>query len=126
MKKVTGLGGVFIKVKQPAALAAWYKEHLGIDFAEGNYATFPWLNENPEKPGLTVFSFFEESSEYFSPSESNVMLNFRVDDLEGLLASLKEKGIWVADKTETYDYGLFGWTMDPAGNKIELWQPKEA
>ena len=123
MENVTGIGGVFIKAKDATALAAWYKENLGINFFEGNYTAFRWNNENPAVPGTTVFSFFKEDSSYFSPSESKFMINFRVKDLKALLSSLKEKGIWVADKTEDYEYGSFGWTMDPEGNKIELWQP---
>ena len=125
MENVNGIGGVFIKVKDPDGLANWYKENLGINFMEGNYAAFPWINEKPETPGTTVFSFFKESSDYFSPSQSKIMINFRVKDLQALLLSLKEKGIWVAEKTEDLDYGSFGWTMDPEGNKIELWQPKD-
>ncbi|SFP61314.1 VOC family protein [Parafilimonas terrae] len=93
MENVTGIGGVFIKAKDPESLAKWYKGNLGIDFMEGNYAAFPWINEKPDNPGTTVFSFFEESSEYFSPSQSQFMINFRVKDLQALLQSLKEKGI---------------------------------
>lgn len=125
MEKVTGIGGVFIKAIDPEALANWYKENLGIDFMEGNYAMFKWINEKPDDPNETVFSFFKESSDYFDPSESKFMINFRVKDLKSLLSSLKEKGIWVAEKTGDYEYGSFGWTMDPEGNKIELWQPKD-
>ena len=125
MENITGIGGVFIKAKDPDGLAKWYKENLGINFMEGNYAAFPWTNENQDNSGTTVFSFFKESSEYFSPSQSRLMINFRVKNLRALLQSLKEKNIWVEDKTEDYDYGVFGWTMDPEGNKIELWQPKD-
>lgn len=125
MENVTSIGGVFIKAQDPDGLAKWYQENLGINFMEGNYAAFPWTNEQPDNPGTTVFSFFKESSDYFSPSKSRFMINFRVRDLHTLLQSLKEKGVWVEDKTEAYDYGIFGWTMDPEGNKIELWQPKD-
>lgn len=121
MKNVTGIGGVFIKAKDPATLAKWYAENLGVDFAEGNYVTF---EEN--MPGTTVFSFFKQSSDYFAPSESSFMINFRVKNLDALLETLKQKGIWVADKLDQHEYGSFGWTMDPEGNKIELWQPNDA
>jgi predicted enzyme related to lactoylglutathione lyase len=126
MKNVTGIGGVFIKAKDPEALAKWYAENLGIDFAEGNYVAFRWLNEKAETPGTTVFSFFKESTDYFDPSECKYMINFRVNNLHTLLKTLKQNGVWVADKTEYYDYGSFGWIMDPEGNKIELWEPVDA
>jgi predicted enzyme related to lactoylglutathione lyase len=122
MQKVTGIGGVFIKAKEPKVLAAWYQEHLGIGFDGNTYVAFDWTNDSAN-PGSTVFSFFKESSDYFKPSEKNAMLNFRVHDLDALLAALKEKNVWVDEKTESYEYGKFGWTMDPEGNKIELWQP---
>jgi predicted enzyme related to lactoylglutathione lyase len=124
MQKVTGIGGVFLKAREPKVLAAWYKEHLGIDLGEHVYISFPWVNENtPGVPGQTVFSFFKESSDYFAPSEKPVMINFRVKDLDSLLDELKKAGVWVAEKKDTYEYGKFGWCMDPEGNKIELWEP---
>jgi predicted enzyme related to lactoylglutathione lyase len=125
MENVTGIGGVFIKAKNPKALAKWYKENLGIGFTNDNYVAFKWTSENPDVPGSTVFSFFKDDSDYFSPSKSKCMINFRVKDLHQLLITLKHKGVWVADKTEYYDYGSFGWIMDPEGNKIELWEPKD-
>lgn len=125
MENVTGIGGIFIKAKNPAALAKWYKENLGIDFTEDNYVTFKWINSGANVPGHTVFSFFKETSDYFSPSESSFMINFRVKNLHLLLITLKHNGVWIADKTEYYEYGSFGWAMDPEGNKIELWEPKD-
>ncbi len=126
MYNVTGIGGIFIKAKDPKALAAWYKENLGIDFGENSYVTFKWLKENnSDLPGSTVLSFFKEDSDYFEPSKSVCMINFRVKNLHLILFELKQKGIWVADKTQYYDYGSFGWIMDPEGNKIELWEPKD-
>lgn len=125
MENVTGIGGVFIKAKNPAALAKWYKENLGIDFTEENYVTFKWINPGANISGHTIFSFFKETSDYFSPSESNFMINFRVKNLHLLLITLKHNGVWIADKTEYYEYGSFGWAMDPEGNKIELWEPKD-
>ena len=126
MDKVTGIGGVFMKARDPKALARWYQENLGIDFGENLYMTFKWTNENnPAVPGNTVFSFFKEDSDYFDPSESKFMLNLRVKNLHLLLFELKHNGVWVSDKTEYYDYGSFGWIMDPEGNKIELWEPKD-
>ncbi len=126
MYKITGIGGVFIKAKDPKALTVWYKENLGIDFGENLYVTFKWMNENnPSVPGNTVLSFFKEDSDYFEPSKNNCMLNFRVKNLHLLLFTLKQNGVWVADKTQYYDYGSFGWIMDPEGNKIELWEPND-
>ena len=126
MKNVVGIGGVFINAKDPEALAKWYEENLGVDFSQGSYTTFKWINENnPDLPGNTVFSFFKEDSDYFEPSESKFMINFRVKNLHLLLFTLKHNGVWVSDKTEYYDYGSFGWIMDPEGNKIELWEPKD-
>lgn len=124
MQRVTGIGGVFIKAKDPAALAAWYEKHLGIGFAGQSYVSFSWVNENnPAVPGTTVFSFFKDSSDYFAPSGAPYMLNFRVKDLDTLLAALRAEGVTVMEKTEHYGYGKFGWCLDPEGNKIELWEP---
>jgi predicted enzyme related to lactoylglutathione lyase len=126
MEKVTGIGGVFIKAKNPTKLAAWYKENLGIDFNDNTYTTFKWINQNnPQVPGNTVFSFFGEDSDYFSPSKNRCMLNFRVNNLHALLRELNYKGVEVIDKTEYYSYGSFGWIVDPEGNKVELWEPKD-
>ena len=126
MEKVTGIGGIFIKAKNPTKLAAWYKENLGIDFNDNTYTTFKWINQNnPQIPGNTVFSFFREDSDYFSPSKNTCMLNFRVNNLHALLRELSYKGVEVIDKTEYYSYGSFGWIVDPEGNKVELWEPKD-
>jgi predicted enzyme related to lactoylglutathione lyase len=126
MENVTGIGGIFIKAKNPNALAKWYKENLGIDFTKGNYISFKWVNEHhTEEPGNTVLSFFKEDSEYFNPSERRFMISFRVKNLHLLLFTLKHNGVWVSDQTRYYDHGSFGWIMDPEGNKIELWEPKD-
>lgn len=124
MQKVTGIGGVFIKSANPKALSAWYEQHLGIALGEHAYISFQWVNpHHPTEPGQTVFSFMKESSDYFAPSEKPFMLNFRVHDVHGLIDALKKEGVWVADKIQEYEYGKFGWCMDPEGNKIELWEP---
>jgi predicted enzyme related to lactoylglutathione lyase len=126
MNKVTGIGGIFIKAKNPVKLAAWYRDNLGIDFNDNTYTTFRWINQNNlEIPGSTVFSFFCEDSDYFSPSKSRCMLNFRVNNLHALLRELNHKGVEVIDKTEYHSYGSFGWIVDPEGNKVELWEPKD-
>ena len=125
MNKVTGIGGIFIKAKNPKTLAAWYRDNLGIDFGENTYANFEWNNgHDNDAAGPTVISFFKEESEYFNPSKNSCMINLRVKDLHTLLRELIHKGVNVIDKTEYYSYGSFGWIIDPEGNKIELWEPK--
>jgi len=124
MGKVTGIGGVFIKAKDPKAMAAWYEKHLGVGFEGQSYMSFKWINENnPDVPGSTVFSFFKTESDYFAPSASPFMINFRVKDLDALLDRLIAEGVEVVGDRQTYDYGKFGWCIDPDGNKIELWEP---
>lgn len=124
MKRVTGIGGVFIKAKDPKALAAWYDRHLGFSFGEHLYVNFKWVNENdPAVPGNTVFSFFKQESNYFDPSSSPFMINLRVKDLEALLEKLKKEEVEIVGKISEEEYGKFGWIMDPEGNKIELWEP---
>ncbi len=126
MKRVTGLGGIFFKSKNPQALGAWYKEHLGIAVEEWGGAAFRWAT--PEKPattGTTVWSPFKDDSDYFAPSHASFMINYRVEDLHALLAQLRSEGCEVEAKVQESEYGKFGWVMDPEGNKIELWQPPE-
>jgi predicted enzyme related to lactoylglutathione lyase len=124
MEKVTGIGGIFFTSDDPKKLTAWYQKHLGVDFGDNLYVDFIWKNvHSAREPGHTVLSIFKTGNDYFSPSTSPLMINFRVTDLNAMLAQLRRDGIWVAEKTEEYDYGKFGWCMDPEGNKIELWQP---
>jgi predicted enzyme related to lactoylglutathione lyase len=123
MERVTGIGGVFIKAKDPKALCEWYEKHLGIGFNGGTYVSFEWTNPPaPSSPGSTVFSFFKEDSKYFDPSTASVMVNFRVKDLEKLLEVLKSEGVTVVGDMMNESYGKFGWVMDPEGNKVELWE----
>lgn len=124
MKRVTGLGGMFIKSKDPKALFAWYEQHLGIQPQYGTSASFEWRDAaDPEKTGQTVFAMFPESSEYFNPSQSRFMMNFLVDDLTSLLEALRAEGVQVDPKVEEHEYGKFAWIVDPDGNRIELWEP---
>lgn len=126
MEKITGIGGVFFKAKDHKALCKWYDENLGTEFGENTYLDFAWVNQNnPEVPGHTVFSFFEEETKYFTPSVKPFMINFRVKNLDAMMAQLKANGVEVMEKTEDADYGKFGWCRDLEGNKIELWQPME-
>jgi predicted enzyme related to lactoylglutathione lyase len=124
MPRVTGIGGVFMKAKDPEALKSWYQRHLGVPIEEWGGAAFPWRSaENPDGIGTTVWSLFEDTSDYFDPSPSRFMINYRVDDLHGLLAALRSEGCDVDEKVQDYEYGKFGWVMDPEGNRVELWEP---
>jgi predicted enzyme related to lactoylglutathione lyase len=124
MQKVTGIGGIFLKAKDVKALAAWYDKHLGFSFGENLYVNFKWVNENnPAVPGNTVFSFFKNDSNYFEPSASPLMINFRVKDLKNLLEKLNKEGVEIVDEVVEEEYGKFGWVLGPEGNKIELWEP---
>src|SRR5689334_15286714 len=124
MGKVIGLGGPFIKSRDPKALAAWYEEKLGVKF---NNTTYTVLNfqEEDGKPsaGYNILSFFKSDSEYFLPSETQVMLNLRVEGLFELLEELKKRGVKVVGDPIDEDYGKFGWILDLDGNKVELWEP---
>jgi predicted enzyme related to lactoylglutathione lyase len=125
--RVTGIGGVFFKAKDPGKLMSWYTTHLGIKpESEGSSTTmFQWREKDDNKQlGYTVWSIFPLDTKYFDPSAAPFMINFRVKDLDGVLAQLKREGVKVDDKTEEYEYGKFGWIIDPEGNRIELWEPK--
>ncbi len=124
MKRVTGIGGVFISARDPAMLRAWYKTHLGIDVQEWGGAVFRGADAaGAPANGTTVWSVGDGS--YLAPSKASFMVNYRVADLLGLLGRLREEGCQVLDKVEQSDFGAFGWVMDPEGNKVELWQPPE-
>ncbi|MEP5612883.1 MAG: VOC family protein [Cyclobacteriaceae bacterium] len=123
MKRVTGIGGMFFKSEDPKKMQDWYNKHLGIEMNEWS-GLFKWRDlENKEKVGTTIWSPFQKDTDYFGPSEKDYMFNYRVENLTELLAQLKKEGVKVIDKVEEYDYGKFGWIMDPEGRKIELWEP---
>ena len=122
MKRVTGIGGIFFKARDPATLGAWYRDHLGLDVTEWGGAVFDWGGDGSE-PGMTIWSPFAADTDYMAPGTAPFMVNFRVADLEALLAALKAEGCNVVDRTETSEHGRFGWVIDPEGNKVELWQP---
>ena len=126
MKRVTGIGGVFFKAKDPKALAEWYRAHLGMNVEEWGGVAFKWVTpENPSGTGSTVWSPFKEDTDYFSPSQAGFMVNYRVEDLQSLLAALRAEGCKVEEKVDESGFGKFGWVLDPEGNKLELWQPPE-
>jgi predicted enzyme related to lactoylglutathione lyase len=124
MAKVLGIGGVFFKSADPAALRAWYLRVLGLEIAE--WGTFFNLKEAAEKPGSgVVFSPFKADSDYFAPSTKEFMFNLMVDDMDGMLARAKAEGVEPLKQMEE-GYGRFAHIMDPEGRKIELWEPKAA
>jgi len=124
MNRVTGIGGIFFKAKDPKAMQAWYKQHLGIDVQDWGGAVFEWTDTDG-KPvgGTTVWSIMPAESDTFAPSTASFMVNYRVADLLALLEALREEGCNVLDKFEESEYGKFGWVIDPEGNKVELWEP---
>lgn len=124
MERVIGLGGPFIKAKDPKGLAAWYEKHMGVSFNGTTYTTWQFNNEDGSpKTGYNVFSFFKEDSSYFAPSSKEVMVNFIVKDLFALVERLKEEGVTLVGEPMDEEYGKFMWVLDPEGNKIELWEP---
>ena len=123
MAQVTGLGGIFIKAREPEALAEWYRAHLGVPYKKGEGAVFLWKDDPPTDGGMTVFCVFPAATKYFEPSPAPFMINFRVDDLDALLAKLASAGVQIDPKRDDYDYGRFAWIYDPEGNKVELWEP---
>lgn len=126
MQKVRGIGGVFFKAKDPKALSAWYKDALGIGVESWGGAVFRWSELDKSSGAGTVWSPFSEDTKYFAPSQKPFMLNFVVDDLDAMLAQLRAAGAVIDDKISDDDNGRFGWFLDPEGNRVELWQPKQA
>ena len=123
MARVTGIGGVFLKAKDPKALAAWYAQHLGIEIADYGGATMLWSDEVPAGTGMTTWSLFPADTKYFGTGPQTAMVNYRVDDLDGILERLSSAGAKIDDKREEAEYGRFAWAFDPEGNRFELWQP---
>ena len=124
MERVTGIGGIFIKARDPEALRAWYQRHLGVPVGEWGGAVFSWHTpEGPTVDGMTVWSIMQMSSNYFAPSSAPFMVNYRVRDLRALVALLRAEGCEVDERIEESEQGVFGWVMDPEGNRVELWQP---
>lgn len=124
-KKVTGIGGIFFKCKDPGKVNEWYKTNLGL--ATGQYGTtFAWYQgADSTKKGFTQWSTFKEKTHYFDPSTKDFMINYRVEDLDALVKELKQKGVTITDTMESYDYGKFIHILDVEGNKVELWQPND-
>src|SRR5688500_14389321 len=123
MKRVTGIGGIFFRAKDAPALQAWYKPHLGIDVQPWGGAAFT-CTDGDGKPmaGTTIWSIASAQSDQFAPGNATFMVNYRVEDLHGLVSVLREEGCNVLDKIDDSEYGKFAWVIDPEGNKVELTQ----
>ncbi len=125
MKKVTSIGGIFFKCKDPGKMKEWYKTHLGLN--TDRYGTvFEWRQATDStKKGFTQWSPFKESTKYFEPSTKDFMINYRVADLKGLVEELKKEGVTIADTIASVEYGKFVHIIDLEGNKVELWEPND-
>lgn len=125
MKKVTGIGGIFFKCKDPDTMREWYQKNLGLNTNQYG-AVFEWYQgADSTKKGFTTWSPFKETTKYFEPSTSEFMINYRVENIEALVEELKNNGVTILDAIETYDYGKFVHILDAEGNKIELWEPND-
>jgi predicted enzyme related to lactoylglutathione lyase len=124
MKRVTGIGGIFFKARDPVALREWYRRHLGVDVQEWGGAAFRWIGDDGAPAGgTTIWSIGEATGDAFAPSASSFMINYRVADVRALVDALRAEGCHVMDKVDDSEYGVFAWVIDPEGNKVELWQP---
>lgn len=124
-KKVTGIGGIFFKCKDPKKMREWYSIHLGLKTNDYG-AVFEWRQGTDTlQKGFTQWSPFTEKTNYFAPSNKDFMINYRVADLSELVTQLKKDGVIITDTIETYNYGKFVHIMDIEGNKIELWEPND-
>jgi predicted enzyme related to lactoylglutathione lyase len=124
-KKVTGIGGIFFKCKDPNKMKAWYRTHLGMDTDKYGTNFEWWQGADSSKKGFTQWSPFTEATTYFEPSKKDFMINYRVEDLEALVEELKKEGVAITDSIETFEYGKFVHILDIEGNKIELWEPND-
>jgi predicted enzyme related to lactoylglutathione lyase len=122
MAKVLGVGGVFFKSPDPERLYSWYSEHLGI--SKSNEPGVSFQNSEQSPAGYIVWSAFDDDTRYFDPADKQYMFNLVVDDLEGALQQVEKGGAKLIGEVESYDFGSFGWFVDPDGNKVELWQPQ--
>ena len=120
--RITGVGGVFFKSKDPKALAAWYRDVLGLPIQSWGGATLAY--DAPGHPPIVVWNAFKADTDYFKPSDRDFMLNFAVDDMDAFIARLKAKGVAILRQDDSDPSGRFAWILDPDGTKIELWQPK--
>ena len=125
MKKVTGIGGIFFKCKDPKKMTEWYQKHLGLT-TNPYGATFEWFEgADSTKKGQTQWTPFPETTKYFEPSTKEFMINYRVENLEALVVELKKEGVTIVDTIEAFDYGKFVHILDAEGNKVQLWEPHD-
>ena len=125
VKKATGIGGIFFKCKDPKKMRAWYKDNLGL-VTNAYGAVFEWRQgADSSQKGFTQWSPFSDKTRYFEPSTKDFMINYRVDNIEGLVDELKKGGVAVVDTIESVEYGKFVHILDIEGNKIELWEPND-
>ena len=123
--RVTGVGGIFFKCKDPKMMREWYKTHLGVNTNQYG-AVFEWhQGADSTKKGFTTWSVFKETTKYFEPSTKDFMINYRVENIEGLVEQLRKDSVTITDKIETVEYGKFVHIMDAEGNKVELWEPND-
>jgi predicted enzyme related to lactoylglutathione lyase len=125
MKRVTGIGGIFFKCKDPAKTREWYQKHLGLNTNQYGTVFEWWQGADSTKKGFTQWGPFGEKTKYFEPSTKEFMINYRVENLEALVEELKKEGVTITDKIEPVEYGKFVHIMDPEGNKLELWEPND-
>ena len=125
MKKVTGIGGIFFKCKDPQKIKEWYKKHLGLNTDQYGTNFESRQSDEPDKKTFLQWSPFANDTKYFEPSEKEFMINYRVNNLEALVEELKKEGVTITDDIEAFEYGKFVHILDIEGNKIELWEPKD-
>jgi predicted enzyme related to lactoylglutathione lyase len=125
MERVTGIGGVFFRARDPLALLEWYRKHLGVEPEPGGEAVvFPWeRTEGPDRPGSTTWAIFPADTAYFGDRRAQSMINYRVARLDAMLQQLRDAGVQVDERVEESKFGRFGWATDPEGNRFELWEP---
>jgi catechol 2,3-dioxygenase-like lactoylglutathione lyase family enzyme len=123
MERVTGIGGIFIRANDPKGLVEWYRDHLGVEPEWETGVCFRWGGDAPAREGMTVWSTFPDDTPYFGPGAQTFMVNYRVGDLDAMLAQLRAAGVPVDEKVDESEFGKFGWATDPEGNRFELWQP---
>ena len=123
MARVTGIGGIFLKARDPKALSAWYAQYLGIQLTDWGGAIMLWSDEVPATTGQTTWMLFPEATKHFGSGPQSAMVNYRVDDLATLLTQLEVAGVPIDPDRQSHEYGHFAWITDPEGNRVELWQP---
>ena len=126
MAKITGIGGVFFKsTGDPKALASWYQKNLGMPLEPWGGAALRWPEDRAADKGVTAWHVAKQDSQWFAPSNASFMINYRVDNLDEMLAQLRGGGVQIVKGPDSDDNGKFAWIMDPDGNKVELWEPKK-